>query len=687
MRLLLVLICLMCAAPMFAQEQITYDSEKQKLYARLTSRPIGPGYTAQINQFFNRTCDSLVKSGTRVDNEPITSTLTKFFQATLTELEKQNMSLLRVPNLNDNFLHVLRSYKREPLKEMFRAVGIVRTRILAAAFKGTAAGDTIRSFADLREMIYSPILIPGRLDKPQYAPYRDTMMGYLANHEPEFFITELKKNLMMQDLTIRSKNLTVKAITPLQNEEQLTEMLPFGLAFQEQRVKPEDIRKIIDKPVAYYTAFTTEMLALNASDDLGKRDYLRSYTEDLNSVLCEYYVEPINELHEMPDAVRFKALTGISTQNLYFVILGGESMFYTSSFMYVFNKFLKDTGKEGVDGFFEKINYYRFGDFLNIISGYGVLGKLAAHMNEEKFAEVLAKYMRRSLSSDMTDKELILQGMNLSEILNGVKSSEKIRNILLAKLDQVRKEQPQSNIMLQRMLLGFRDVLLDRDNSKLKEVEKLYEVMHVDRLKTKDTIIQAALFYDDTDGAASYANYMQLFPVSKWDKEDKGNYLILRSKEGTPMIVYCNKPNTKAKDNEAQNEMLQAIADANQHITSFLHRGHSYHLYKSLRKLPASAQFVYLGSCGGYNDVSKVFQANPDAHIISTRNIGSKYVNDPILNQVTADMLANRDVNWNELWKNLNASFTNKTAKDLFTSYIPPNKYIGIMFIREVFNF
>jgi hypothetical protein len=62
-------------------------------------------------------------------------------------------------------------------------------------------------------------------------------------------------------------------------------------------------------------------------------------------------------------------------------------------------------------------------------------------------------------------------------------------------------------------------------------------------------------------------------------------------------------------------------------------------------------------------------------------------VNDPILNQVTADMLANRDVNWNELWKNLDASFTNKTAKDLFTSYIPPNKYIGIMFIREVFNF
>ena len=153
------------------------------------------------------------------------------------------------------------------------------------------------------------------------------------------------------------------------------------------------------------------------------------------------------------------------------------------------------------------------------------------------------------------------------------------------------------------------------------------------------------------------------------------------------MIVYCNKPNTKIKDNAAQNEMLQAIADEKLEITSFLHRGHSYHLYKSLRKLPSTAQFVYLGSCGGYNDVAKVFLANPDAHIISTRSIGSKYVNDPILNKITNEVLANHNLAWNELWKGFEASFTQKSTRDLFSSYIPPNRYIGIMFIREVFNF
>jgi hypothetical protein len=277
--------------------------------------------------------------------------------------------------------------------------------------------------------------------------------------------------------------------------------------------------------------------------------------------------------------------------------------------------------------------------------------------------------------------------MSLAEVFSGVKTNTKLRDILLTRLEELKAKEAKYNVMLQRMFTGFQDVLRDIDNSKLKEVAKLYEVMPVSRLKVRDTIVQVALFYDDVDGTASYGNFMQMFPDSKWSKEDKGNYLIIRSKEGNPILVYCNKPNTKVKDNNAQNEMLQAVADANQEITAFLHRGHSYHLYKSLRKLPPSAQFVYLGSCGGYNDVAKVFHANPDAHIISTRSIGSKYVNDPILNKINAEMISDRNLDWIEIWKGLETSFTNKSTKDLFSSYIPPNKYVGIMFIREVFNY
>ena len=148
-----------------------------------------------------------------------------------------------------------------------------------------------------------------------------------------------------------------------------------------------------------------------------------------------------------------------------------------------------------------------------------------------------------------------------------------------------------------------------------------------------------------------------------------------------------NKPNTKQGSDSSQNEMLIAIEHEGYEVTSFIHRGHSYHLMQSLRKMTTSCQFVFLGSCGGYSQVLKVFELNPDVNIIATRSVGSKLINDPLLDRINSDMVNNKDINWDVLWKEFNTKFQSKQTKDLFSAYIPPNKYIGVKFIRKVFNY
>ena len=92
------------------------------------------------------------------------------------------------------------------------------------------------------------------------------------------------------------------------------------------------------------------------------------------------------------------------------------------------------------------------------------------------------------------------------------------------------------------------------------------------------------------------------------------------------------------------------------------------------------------GSCGGYKQVLKVFQLNPNANIIATRSVGSKLINDPLLGKINADIINNKDVNWDALWKETGSKFQSKLAKDLFAGYTAPNKYVGIKFIRKVYN-
>ncbi len=667
--------------------QISYSAEKEKIYQRLTKRNISPSYSKYINRFYNEVCDSLVKAKTVVDGDPIEDILIRLFGSTQMELDKKMISELRVPSLNSFFLEVLKTNGHGSIRPLFKEVGINRTRILANAFNGLPLGDSIKTFSELREMVTQPYLIPKRIQDPKYKPFLDTLLYFFANEEPEQFLKELETNEFIQQLATANGNRTIDAVERMKGVGNLNKLLPFGIAIQEGRTTPEAVMALAAKPANYHIAFAEELLRLHNSEDPAIKGYLSGYLTSMNVEQAKIFVSPINQLHESADKERFYVLNGLPAQDLYLIMIGGASEFYTSSFIQTFSRFMKEVEQEGLEKFFDRIGYYEFGNFLSLASGYGMIDKLIKQMDEEKFANVLVKYMRKHIRVDRTDRDLIAHGMVLSEILFSIRENKKATGIIIEEINNIKKTQQQSDLLVQRMYDGFKDILQDSIQGRLKEIESMYEVLSVERLKLRDTIIQAGLFYDDVDGLSSFNNYLAFFPAKAWTKEDKGNYIILRSVSGNPMLVYLNKLNTPNGDMAAQNEMLADLQASGYEITSFLHRGHSYHLMKSLKRIPTSAQFVYLGSCGGYNDVVKVFQANPDAHIISTRNIGSKLINDPILSRINNQAVANEDMNWITLWDSFNKSFTAKNTKELFSAYIPPNKYIGIIFIREVFNY
>jgi hypothetical protein len=685
MKHLFAILALLCCLHSVAQ--ISYSAEKEKLYKRLTARTVGPNYSRYIDYFYNNVCDSLVNAKLVIDGDPIENILIRLFGSTSMELDKKTISILRVPSLNASFLDVLKAHQKTTIAPLFRQVGLNRTKILANAFYGLPIGDSIKTFSSLREMVAQPYLIPKRIEDPQYKPYLDTILYYFASEDPELFLTTLETSQFLQTLAAANSNKTINAVEKMKGMGNLNKLLPFGIAIEEGRITPEGVMTLASKPANYHIAFTEEMIRLHTNEDPALRGYLTGYMNAMNAEQAKIFIDPINQLHESADKERYYVLNALPAQDLYMIMVGGASVFYTSSFMYTFNKFMKEVEKEGLENFFERIGYFEFGDFVSLASGYGMINKLMKQMDEEKFANMLANYMRRHIRADRVDRDLISDGMTLSEILFSIRASKKARNIMVQKIDEIAITQQKTDVLIQRMYGGFKDILQDSIQGRLKEIESMYEVLEVDRLKFRDTIVQVGLFYDDVDGLSSFNNYLSFFPAAEWTTEDKGNYIILQSKTGNPMFIYLNKLNTVNGDIAAQNEMLATIDSSGRPITSFLHRGHSYHLAKSLKRIPATAQFVYLGSCGGYNDVVKVFQANPDAHIISTRNIGSKLINDPILSKVNNQAVANQDMNWLELWDSFDKSFKSKNTKELFLAYIPPNKYIGIIFIRDVFNF
>jgi hypothetical protein len=678
-----------------ALSQDNYASSKTRLVKTLKTRFIDKSYTQNIDRFYSTTCDSLIKKKVTIDNKPIKDILVRLFDVCNNKINAKAVNSLRIPSINQDFLSTLKTYNKASIVNLYRNINVTKSNILQYAFDGLLLGDSIKTINGLREMLYDPYYISSRIQLPQYVAYKDTLLYTLANGAPDILIRKLAAmDTFYTRLVSNSNRVSVKAVAQLKMDEYYEKSMPFGLAIYENRITIDEIKKLTLVPQDYYHAFVKEAIRLNVSGDPEVHNFLKQPIADQNRKIANhYFIKAINDLHESPDNLRFVSINTLPLNDLYFLlvagrnelVIGGSDALYTSSFLYVFKKFLKEADKEGLDKFFEEIGYYQFDEFISNISDYGLVDELVNNLNEEKVASLFGKYLASLPNKQLADNEIILDAMTMAEVLYETRHHEAIKNALLGEIGKIQKlPRLQNSFMYQRMYGGFADILLDKNEY---NSDNSYDVLQVQRLQRQDNIVQACFFYDDDDAASSFASSTSSYDGKLWDKKDLGNYIVFNSRSGNKMRVYMNKPNTKQGSDSSQDEMLIAIEREGYEVTSFIHRGHSYHLMQSLRKMTTSSQFVFLGSCGGYSQVLKVFELNPDVNIIATRSVGSKLINDPLLDRINTDMVNNKDINWDVLWKEFNTKFQSKQTKDLFSAYIPPNKYIGMKFIRKVFNY
>lgn len=679
----------------FAQNRLSYQKEKAKLVHTLGASSSGDPFTRNINAFYNATCDSLIRKKVKIGAIPVKIILTRLFTICNEKLRSGELKALRIPSLNQNFLLTLNAYKDETIFDLFRSINITQSRILQSVFDGQELGYRIQSFVELHDMINDPFLISSKIEQPQYEVFKDSLLFVLANGAPEILITKLaEKDPIYTKMVNGCKRNSVKAVSRLCLDSQFDRMMPFGMALQENRITEEEVKALSMVPAEYYHAFAREVIRLHNSTEVEENGYLKNPLVDLNKKFANhYFIKTINDLHESPGQVRFKVLEPLSPLELYLIlvadngelVMGGSSALYTSSFLYVFKEFVRKVQAESVDGFLNRIGYYQFNQFLSNISDYGMIEEFVTEIEEKKMAELLLTFLSRFRDKMFSDNEIILQAMTAAQILYDVNDFPEIKRTVMDGIDSILHEPGLKNyFMYQKIYAGLRDVLLDKDGF---DRDQGYDKLQIDRLRRKGVIVQASFFYDDEDGNESFNSNVALYDEKVWKKQDMGNFIIFSSVTGNPVKLYMNKPNTEIGYDSAQHEMLLEIQQKGYEITSYVHRGHSYYLLQSIQKMTSSCEMVFLGSCGGYSQVLKIFNLNPNVNIISTRGVGSKFINDPLLEKITSHIVNAQDIDWEILWGKFDNDLQSEYEKDLFSSYIPPHKYIGIKFIRKVFEY
>jgi len=470
---------------------------------------------------------------------------------------------------------------------------------------------------------------------------------------------------------------------------------PFIDLLINNKISFEDIDKVKDDNLAYY-----RLLVKTRIDFVGRmmapaKDTpmeMQSLTHMMASKARDVFVNEINGLHDQPDAIRFKCLEPLTPQELYYLCVVSEDVIYTSSYLGVYKRIFEKMKNPRGDSLVMSVKADYFRKFIKMSAAYNTLDTLLKSMPAENATSLMKAFIigLEKTTTTTTVEDAVDVADSYSSIF------EKNATLAGFMLDEaswnydrcVRNNDKNGMVVyrLEKTLFESADTSKKVDLSKQLGIPPIYSVSYNSLATDSGRVIQQVFFYgdEDKDGQNSYANFKALFAGRpEWKMTENENWLTIKSVKGKPVWIFANKPLYGPDDPDAKaQEKLNAYLES-QHLrpTIYIHRGHSYHVKYSLAQIQPSARIVILGSCGGYNNLNEVLTISADAHIISSKQVGTKTVNEPILKAMNTVLLEGRNIEWLPMWKDLSKQFNN-SAKEKFDDYIPPYKNLGAIFIK-----
>ncbi len=414
-----------------------------------------------------------------------------------------------------------------------------------------------------------------------------------------------------------------------------------------------------------------------------------SLREVLKGKAWQHFVKHINELHDVSNlAVRMKAIQPLGVQDLYYMMIMGESDIYTSSYKHSFSRLVQLMGaKPRGDSLLQSVHFDYFKKFIKMAANFNKLDSFLKMMPDDN-SELLMKAFVANLHKTGNLEDAVDVADSYSSI-----HDKKLLNSILSYVKENEQQSVNENNDRGKLIYGLLKIIfLSADTTNKIDltatvgIPSIYEIANKELQDEKGRIVQQVFFYGDEDGKTFFPPFLNSFSPKDWTIKHTKEWVEIKSNKGN-VWVFANKPldYNQNLDDSAQVHLTRYLT-ANDMVPSVVvHRGHSYWLPGTIKRMPSFAKVVVLGSCGGFQNLNQILEVSPDAHIISTKEIGKGDINKPILNYLNQSFISGKTLSWRDMWKSLSSFFGNDPSRDVRESwedYIPPYRNLGAIFLK-----
>lgn len=533
---------------------------------------------------------------------------------------------------------------------------------------------------------------------PKLGPYldysvTDSIIAAVAKKYPNQVLTYATSYTPTAGAIRRNPDPLVQQIVQIGRSPQSTKLMPFIDQLMSGSATISELEQAVENDDNYFRQMVKASIILHRRKANGENPIgLKAMGENMHAKSLRY-IREINDLHDESHTVRFRIVKDFTPEELYYLIINGQEELFTSSYTNaakngLYDQMMLRMNPSRGDSLLMLVSFDRFKKFIAMAAGFNTLDHFLKSMAPENANYLMVKFVRSLEKTE--DLEDAVDVANSFGSIRDPKLLDFLRTEVRKNLVFVTGKKDKRGMTIYELLNSiFMEQGADGDSAWASGMSAKLQLPPINYVayntlpNDSGRVYQQVFFYGDDDGKSSYASFMGNFPASDW-KVNKGQYwTTITSQKGKPTTIFANNPLEEPEDKTAIDKLAQYLDEQDIHPTIFIHRGHSYHVNTTLDNLQSTARIVILGSCGGYHNLATVLEKAPEAHIISSKQVGTRWVNEPIIRSLEDVVRAGKDVDWVEMWAGLGRKFdADRANKPLFDDYVPPHKNLGAIFIK-----
>ncbi|WP_295121763.1 hypothetical protein [uncultured Chitinophaga sp.] len=524
-------------------------------------------------------------------------------------------------------------------------------------------------------------------------PITDSIIAVVARKNPNQVLTYATSYTPTASAIRRNRDPLVQTIVSIGRSNQSTKILPFIDEILAGRATVSDLEKAVENDEQYFRQMVKTTIQLQKRKVDGEQILGMKAMNDNMKAKALRYIREVNDLHEEPAPVRFRIVKDFSPEELYYLIINGQEELFTSSYTNhagagMYDQMMARMKPPRGDSLLLLVSFDHFKKFLAMAAGFNTLDHFLKSMDASNSTYLMQKFVRALEKTE--DLEDAVDVANSFGSIRDEKLMALLRSEVQSNFAYVSKKKDRRGIVIYELLSSLvapegknGDSAWARQMSAKLQLPPINFVEFNSLQSDSGRIYQQVFFYGDKDGQDSYGSFMGNFPSSDWKVSKNAHWTTISSIKGKPTTIFANNPIDEPGDKEAISKLGEYLDEKGIHPTIFIHRGHSYHVNTTLDNLQSTARIVVLGSCGGYHNLAVVLEKAPEAHIISSKQVGTRWVNEPIIRSLEDQIRAGKNVDWVNMWASLSKKFAGDARnKPLFDDYVPPHKNLGAIFIK-----